>query len=188
MNISNISGTITQTGMSSPDLPVLRPVNASGSGGLQSMLTGAFQQCGVDRETLDTYLESAGVLKDAGMVLKDAGMGLWGIKNAVSSFSSWMSSDSYINSNALMTLSHGLNGAVLLAKAAGGQGFGALGAYSGATSAFLNATQVYTNLQEGNVSQALFSGAKLCTAMALSGVPAAGVALSVAEFAYNYCK
>ncbi|WP_368640671.1 hypothetical protein ABRZ04_05825 [Castellaniella ginsengisoli] len=184
MNISNIPGAISQTGVSSSDLSVQPPVDASGSSGLQSMLTGAFQQCGVDRETLDTYLESAGVLKDTGMALKDAGMGLWGIKSAVSSFSSWMSSDSYINSKALMTLSHGLNGVVLLAKAQGGV-FSTLGAYSGAASAFLNATKVYTGLQEGNVSQALFSGAKLCAAMALSGVPAAGAALSAAEFAYN---
>ncbi|MGB3274713.1 MAG: hypothetical protein WBA82_00835 [Castellaniella sp.] len=187
MNISNIPGAISQTGVSSSNLSVQPPTDVSGGSSLQSMLTGAFQQCGVDRETVDTYLESAGVLKDAGMVLKDAGMGAWGIRNAISSFSSWMSSDSYINSKALMTLSHGLNSVVLLAKAHGGE-LSKLGAYSGATSAFLNAAQAYNSLQEGNVSQALFSGAKLCAAMALSGVPAAGVALSAAEFAYNHYK
>lgn len=155
------------------------PQSSGGDGGgLQAMLSGAFEQCGIDQTTVQDYLGSVGIAKDAGM-------GMMSLKNAVSSFSSWMSSDSYINNDALMTLSHGLNGVALLAKTGGGM-LGGLGAYAtGATSAFVNASKVYTGVQEGNLSQALFSGAKLCAAVALSGVPAAGVALTVAEFAYN---
>ena len=152
------------------------PSSSGGDGGgLQAMLSGAFEQCGIDQTTVQDYLGSVGIAKDSGM-------GMMSLKNAVSSFSSWMSSDSYINKDALMTLSHGLNGVALLAKTGGGM-LGGLGAY--ATGAFVNASKVYTGVQEGNLSQALFSGAKLCAAVALSGVPMAGAALTVAEIAYN---
>jgi hypothetical protein len=155
------------------------PSSSGGDGGgLQAMLSGAFEQCGIDQTTVQDYLGSVGIAKDSGM-------GMMSLKNAVSSFSSWMSSDSYINKDALMTLSHGLNGVAMLAKTGGGM-LGGLGAYAtGATSAFVNASKVYTGVQEGNLSQALFSGAKLCAAVALSGVPMAGAALTVAEIAYN---
>jgi hypothetical protein len=183
MNISNIPGTITQIGMSSSDLPVLQPTDVSGSGSLQSMLTGAFQQCGVDRTTQDAFL-------NAGMTGMNAWMAQGELENAASSFTSWMSSDSHIDNNALMTLAHGFNGVVLLAKSYEEglklPGATSLGAYSGATAAFLNVAKISTGLREGNISQVLFSGAKLFVAMALSGMPSAGIALGAAEYIWNH--
>ena len=106
------------------------PSSSGGDGGgLQAMLSGAFEQCGIDQTTVQDYLGSVGIAKDSGM-------GMMSLKNAVSSFSSWMSSDSYINKDALMTLSHGLNGVALLAKTGGGMLGGPFGGEFGAGGEF----------------------------------------------------
>jgi hypothetical protein len=141
-----------------------------------SSLAGIIDKVGIDSTTATAFLGTAGIMKDSFFGLSNA-------YSSVKSFNQWMQGDQPLTGGSLTTLAHGLNAMTLLDKV-GGTVVG-LGNYTGIAGGFVNLAKVVSGVQQGNLSQVAFSGAKLCVSVALAGNPAAGIAIASAEFLYN---
>jgi hypothetical protein len=158
--------------------PDLGTSTVTATTGLMSSLAGAIDTVGIDSTTAASFLGSAGMMKDGFFAMTNA-------YSAVNSFKQWMQGGEQptLSGSALTTLAHGLN-AMALCDKVGGTLVG-LGSYSGLAGGFVNLAKVVSGVQQGNMTQVVFSGAKLCATVALAGNPVATIAITSAEILYN---
>lgn len=116
-------------------------------------------------------------------VAKDSAFALSNAYTSVKSFGQWMQGVQLPRLSNLTSLAHGVNALVLLDKV-GGNLVG-VSNYTGLAGGMVNASKFVQGLHEGDISKVLFSGAKLCAAMALTGNPAATAVIFAAEQAHK---
>jgi|GEM_PF-808749 len=178
MTIGNVTGNLTSVQLMSTAVDAAAPATIASTA--MTTLSSAISAVGIDSGTAMSFLSTAGSM---GMTAKDGIMGLANAYKSVSSLSQWMQGGAALSTDSLSSVAHGLNAMALLDKA-GGTLVG-LGAYTNMANAVVNVSKIVSGVQDGNLTQVAFSGAKLCACVALAGNPAAGFALTSAEFIYN---
>ena len=134
---------------------------------------------------LSSALDTVGVDKDTAVsFLGSAGAGFFALKEgytALTTLASGLAQGSVLK-NAL-GMAHSVKTLAMADKLAGT--LSGLGNYTLHATAFVDANKLVSGLQNGNLSQAAFSGMRLCALAALGSNPVASIALAGAEFAYN---
>lgn len=173
MTINGMSSSIASLAVSQVDMSAVTPPISFGT---ISALLDVVAAVGIDSTTLKSFMDVASMAKD----------GVFASTNAyasIKSFSQWAGGGQPPFTANMGALAHGMNAVVLLAKVSGN--LSGLASYTGLAGGIVNASKTLQGLQEGDTAKVLFSGGKLCAALALTGYPVAGVAVAVAEQAYN---
>lgn len=148
-----------------------------------SKLTGLFsaiQSIGIDIKAATIFLNMAGTLKEGIYAATDT-------FRSATSFKQWMQGGAALATSGVGALAHGLNAFIALDKAYNG----ALGLHNFpvVADAAKIITKLASGLENGSLPQVVFSGAKLCALVALSGNPNAKAVIAMAESMYErYAK
>ena len=123
-----------------------------------SVLFKAIQSISSDNKTATSFLNMAGTLKESVYAATDT-------FRSAQTWGQWLQGGAALAMSGVNALAYGLNALIALDKACDG----ALGVrnHSGVVEGAANLSKLASGLQNGNLAQVVFSGAKLCPGCAI---------------------